>query len=164
MSYSYEADIARAFGEFYAKDLLFRDLKSVRWCFTDRTALAEAELEYEERTDPAIYVAFPIPGDLRIGDRYLGADNAAYLTWTTTPWTIPSNLAIAVHPEESYAWVQVGDRYYVVAERLLPRVAQEVGWPDPKVIATMPGALLAAPKARYRHPLPREERAALSPE
>ncbi len=68
MSFPYEADIARAFGEFYAKDLLFRDLKSVRWCFTDRTALAEAELEYEERTDPAIYVAFPIPGDLSIRD------------------------------------------------------------------------------------------------
>ena len=59
MSFPYEADIARAFGEFYAKDLLFRDLKSVRWCFTDRTALAEAELEYEQKEDPAITVAFP---------------------------------------------------------------------------------------------------------
>jgi isoleucyl-tRNA synthetase len=165
MSFPYEADIARAFGEFYSKDLLFRDLKSVRWCFTDRTALAEAELEYEERADPAIYVAFPIPGDLYIRDHYLGADNAAYLIWTTTPWTIPSNLAIAVHPEESYAWVQVGGRYYVVAERLLPRVAKEVGWTDWTVIATGPGVLLANPlSGRYRHPLPAEQRAKLSPE
>ena len=61
---------------FYAKDLVYQALKSVRWCFTDRTALAEAELEYEERTDPAIYVAFPIPGDLAIRDRSLGPDEA----------------------------------------------------------------------------------------
>ena len=59
MSYSYEAEIARAFGGFYGKGLVYQALKSVRWCFTDRTALAEAELEYEERADPAIHVAFP---------------------------------------------------------------------------------------------------------
>ena len=59
MDFAYEAEIARAFGGFYGKNLVYQALKSVRWCFTDRTALAEAELEYEERADPAIYVAFP---------------------------------------------------------------------------------------------------------
>ena len=62
MSFAYEAEIARAFGEFYEKDLVYRALKSVRWCFTDQTALAEAELEYEEREDPAIFVGFPLAG------------------------------------------------------------------------------------------------------
>jgi len=162
MSLGYEAEIARALGGFYEKDLLFRDLKSVRWCFTDRTALAEAELEYESREDPAIYVAFPIPGDVWIKDRYLGADKAFFLIWTTTPWTIPSNVAIAVHPEESYAWVQVGDRFYVLAERLVERVAKDIGWETWTVAGTVPGSFLVG--QRYTHPLPPAMRGELTPE
>ncbi|HEY6146653.1 MAG TPA: class I tRNA ligase family protein, partial [Thermoanaerobaculia bacterium] len=162
MSLGYEAEIARALGGFYEKDLLFRDLKSVRWCFTDRTALAEAELEYESREDPAIYVAFPIPGDVWIQDRHLGADNAFFLIWTTTPWTIPSNVAIAVHPEESYAWVQVGDRFYVLAERLIERVAKEVGWDAWTVVGRAPGSFLVG--QRYTHPLLPQMRGELTPE
>src|SRR5262245_29980271 len=157
MSFSYEADIARAFGEFYSKDLLFRDLKSVRWCFTDRTALAEAELEYEERADPAIYVAFPT--ELVLGNRRA---DAAFLIWTTTPWTIPSNLAIAVHPEESYVAVEAGGRVFVVAERRLEAVAKDAGWTDRKVLQRIPGTSLAG--ARYRHPLPPASRGELSAE
>src|SRR5262249_28304920 len=120
MDFSYEADIARAFGEFYAKDLLFRDLKSVRWCFTDRTALAEAELEYEEREDPAIMVAFPVETAPFL--------NTSLLIWTTTPWTIPSNLAIAVHPDETYVRIEADGNRYVVAERLAESVAKAAGW------------------------------------
>ena len=133
MSLGYEAEIAQALGGFYEKDLLFRDLKSVRWCFTDRTALAEAELEYESREDPAIYVAFPIAEQITVAgsDVVLRPDNAAYLIWTTTPWTIPSNVAIAVHPDEEYAWVHVGEKYFLVADRLVDRVAKEVGWKGP---------------------------------
>ncbi|MGE5414389.1 MAG: isoleucine--tRNA ligase [Syntrophomonadaceae bacterium] len=157
MQFPYEADIARAFGEFYAKDLLFRDLKSVRWCFTDRTALAEAELEYEERADPAITVAFPT--ELFLGDRRV---DAALLIWTTTPWTIPSNLAIAVHPEEPYVAVEAGGRVFVVAERRIEAVAKDAGWSDWKVLQRVPGAALAG--TLYRHPLPPESRGELSPE
>jgi isoleucyl-tRNA synthetase len=157
MSFPYEADIARAFGEFYARDLLFRDLKSVRWCFTDRTALAEAELEYEEREDPAIYVAFPT--ELFLGERRV---DAGFLIWTTTPWTIPSNLAIAVHPDETYAAVEADGRVFVVAERRLEAVAKDVGWTDWKVLQHVPGASLA--NALYSHPLPPASRGDLSPE
>ncbi|HTR02710.1 MAG TPA: isoleucine--tRNA ligase [Thermoanaerobaculia bacterium] len=157
MSFPYEADIARAFGEFYAKDLLFRDLKSVRWCFTDRTALAEAELEYEERTDPAIYVAFPT--ELFLGERRV---DAAFLIWTTTPWTIPSNLAIAVHPDETYAAIETGGRVFVVAERRLEAVAKDAGWTDWKVLQRVPGASLAG--ALYGHPLTAASRGELSSE
>ena len=158
MSYGYEATIARAFGEFYGKDLLFRDLKSVRWCFTDRTALAEAELEYEEREDPAITVAFP--ADVEVdGQRYA---DVGLLVWTTTPWTVPANLAIAVHPEENYLVVETGGRRYVVAERLAASVAKSAGWTDVRTLATLRGEKLAGTK--YRHPLPAESRGELSPE
>ncbi|HEX4439210.1 MAG TPA: class I tRNA ligase family protein, partial [Thermoanaerobaculia bacterium] len=164
MSYGYEATIARAFGGFYAKDLLFRDLKSVRWCFTDRTALAEAELEYEEREDPAIYVAFPIveSGDVFIRDHYLSQKGLWALIWTTTPWTIPSNLAIAVHPDEYYQLVAAGNRLYIVAERLSAAVAKSVGWQKWNVHGRAKGSALDG--IRYRHPLPAESRGELAPE
>ena len=157
MSFPYEADIARAFGEFYEKDLLFRDLKSVRWCFTDRTALAEAELEYEERADPAITVAFPT--ELSLGERRV---DAALLIWTTTPWTIPSNVAIAAHPEETYVAVDAGGRVFVLAERRLESVAKDAGWSEWKVLHRWPGATLAG--WLYGHPLPEPSRGELAPE
>ena len=157
MAYPYEAEIARAFGGFYGKNLVYQALKSVRWCFTDRTALAEAELEYEERQDPAIYVAFPT--EIWISDR---AEPAAFLIWTTTPWTIPSNLAIAVHPDELYAWVRAGDRYYCVADRLVPRVAGELGWKDWERGPLVPGRSLEG--TVYAHPLPAESRGELTAE
>src|SRR5262252_3909072 len=108
MSFPYEAEIAWAFGEFYKKGLVFQDLKSVRWCFTDRTALAEAELEYEESEDPAIYVTFAFEDSRAVLDRFGSlpsgkrAEPVFAVIWTTTPWTIPSNLAIAVHPDTDY--------------------------------------------------------------
>ena len=131
MNFDYEAEIALAFGGFYERNLVYQALKSVRWCFTDRTALAEAELEYEERTDPAIFVAFPaeIPG----------RGNADLLIWTTTPWTIPSNVAIAVHPGETYAMLEVEGRRFVVAEKLAADVAKAAGWAAWTSEATFPG-------------------------
>jgi isoleucyl-tRNA synthetase len=158
MSYPYEAEIARAFGGFYGKNLVYQALKSVRWCFTDRTALAEAELEYEERSDPAIYVAFPT--EVRPGDRLV--QNAALLIWTTTPWTIPSNVAIAVHPEEDYTWVEADGRHYLVAERLVDRVANEVGWKDWHRGPSLPGRSLVG--TVYGHPLPPASRGELTAE
>src|SRR5215813_14132279 len=121
MSLSYEAEIARAFGEFYKLGLVFQDLKSVRWCFTDRTALAEAELEYESTEDPAITVAFPFEDSHAVLARFRNVPAAKRETpvsaviWTTTPWTIPSNLAIAVHPETDYTLLEHGGRLYLVA-------------------------------------------------
>jgi isoleucyl-tRNA synthetase len=156
MSPAYEACIALAFGGFYRRNLVYQALKSVRWCFTDRTALAEAELEYEERADPAITVAFPLLDSSRVG----GGDLSA-LIWTTTPWTIPSNLAIAVHPEETYAVVEAGGRGYIVAEKLAEAVARAAGWKDWRVARKVPGRELAG--LRYRHPLPAECRGEITP-
>ena len=159
MDFAYEAEIARAFGGFYGRNLVYQALKSVRWCFTDRTALAEAELEYEERADPAIYVAFPT--EAWVGGASLA--NAAFLIWTTTPWTIPSNLAIAVHPEETYSWIDAGNgSHYLVAERLAERVAAALGWSNWKRVSSVPGASLAG--AVYAHPLHAECRGELTAE
>jgi isoleucyl-tRNA synthetase len=171
MSLSYEAEIARAFGECYKKELVFRDLKSVRWCFTDQTALAEAELEYIDREDPAITVAFPFVdrgrvlaafGNPRLLAPYDRADIFAAI-WTTTPWTIPANVAIAVHPKESYVLWGVGDRFLIVAESLLPSLAKALGDPpNTTVVAQAPGAALVG--LAYRHPLSPQMRGALEPE
>ena len=170
MSFDYEADTAWAFGQFYKEDLVFRDLKSVRWCFTDQTALAEAELEYEEQEDTAITVAMPTDDrgkldrafDPRDRPERLRDIEAFLLVWTTTPWTIPSNLAIAVHPEEDYLLVAAGDRLYVVAEKMAPSVVQTVGWQEWSAVGRAKGSALVG--LRYRHPLPREMRGELTPE
>jgi isoleucyl-tRNA synthetase len=170
MSPAYEASIARAFGEFYKKNLVFRDLKSVRWCFTDQTALAEAELEYVEREDPAIYVALPFVdrdavlrafGNPALAPPYDGADISA-LVWTTTPWTIPSNLAIAVHPKQSYVLWSAGDRLLVVAKPLLSALTAALEAGPATMLAEVSGAELEG--LRYRHPLPPEMRGALTQE
>jgi isoleucyl-tRNA synthetase len=124
MAPSYEARIAEAFGGFYGKNLVYQALKSVRWCFTDRTALAEAELEYEERQDPAIWVKFPLTEGSQ------GRPSFA-VAWTTTPWTVPSNVAIAVHPDETYVMLAADDgSEYLVAERLAEDVARAAGWKE----------------------------------
>ncbi|HEY1433986.1 MAG TPA: class I tRNA ligase family protein, partial [Thermoanaerobaculia bacterium] len=170
MSYPFEAEIARAFGGFYGKHLVYQALKSVRWCFTDRTALAEAELEYEERADPAVYVAFPTEDRPKLDaafdprDRPENArDLPAYLLiWTTTPWTIPSNVAIAVHPDETYLLVAAGNRFWIVAQKLLTTVANAAGWLKLSVHGQTLGKNLAG--LRYRHPLPPESRGELTPE
>ncbi|HZI66195.1 MAG TPA: class I tRNA ligase family protein, partial [Thermoanaerobaculia bacterium] len=173
MSPSYEAEIARAFGEFYRKNLVYQALKSVRWCFTDQTALAEAELEYTERTDPAIYVGFPVSDP----DQVYAVFQPRALTdlprprepelliWTTTPWTIPSNLAIAVHPDEIYLLVSDPDgRLFVVAEKLKAHVAAESSETprDLTELARTSGRNLVG--LRYRHPLTSEMRGELTSE
>jgi isoleucyl-tRNA synthetase len=169
MSVSYEAETARAFGEFYKKGLVFQDLKSVRWCFTDQTALAEAELEYGEREDPAITVAFPFVEPERLAAIFhpdgLGEEalrTVRALAWTTTPWTIPSNVAIAVHPDERYVLAtDEKNRAFVLAEKLSGPVAAASGL-NLRVRGTAMGRDLVG--LRYCHPLPASMRGALTPE
>ncbi len=167
MSRDYEAEIARAFGQFYSKGLVYQALKSVRWCFADQTALAEAELEYEKRSDPAIDVAFELePGAAsrfaRDGVPVETSSPVFALIWTTTPWTIPSNIAIAAHPDETYLLLSAGGRLTVVAEKLAEDVARRAAWGDVTILGTAKGSDLDG--LRYRHPLPREMRGELTPE
>jgi isoleucyl-tRNA synthetase len=155
MSPQYEAVIAGAFVDFLDRGYVYKGLKTVNWCMHDRTALAEAEIEYEDHTSPSIWVRFALTSDPSAIDPALAGRNVYGLIWTTTPWTIPANVAIAYHPKFEYAAVEVGDAVYIVAVELLNVTAEKLGWvtseaPNLKAIAAFPGAKLEG--AIFRHP------------
>jgi len=152
MSPRYEADIAVALGKVVEQGLLYRERKSIRWCWHCRTALAEAELEYQPRKDPEIWVAFPAedPAATRSAFGAKGRGPVSFSIWTTTPWTIPSNLAIAVHPDHEYVLFRT-DKGDLVAGRLAAAVLKNTGLPGERVGEIVPGAALVG--MRYRHPL-----------
>jgi isoleucyl-tRNA synthetase len=156
MNPRYQADIARSLGKFVERGLVYKGKKPVHWCIHCRTALAEAEVEYEDHSSPSIYVEFPLnphaAGDLAARVPALGGrSNISALIWTTTPWTIPSNLAIAFHPEFDYAAYDVDGHTVIVAEGLAERVGQAVGRSFDRKVATMKGEQLEG--IRFRHPL-----------
>jgi isoleucyl-tRNA synthetase len=155
MNPRYQADIARALGKFVERGLVYKGKKPVHWCIHCRTALAEAEVEYEDHSSPSIYVEFPLDprsaGDLAARVPALAGLDVSVLIWTTTPWTIPSNLAIAFHPEFDYAAYAVDGKAVIVAEGLAGQVASAVGRPLTQPVARMKGAALDA--IRFRHPL-----------
>src|SRR6266852_4121757 len=155
MNFKYQAAIARAFGRFVAQGLVYKGKKPVHWCIHCRTALAEAEVEYKDHTSPSIYVEFPLAeasaGDLAARVPALKGRKVSVLIWTTTPWTIPSNLAVAFHPEFDYAAFDVDGRAVILAEGLANTVGKVVGRAFDKPIARMKGAELEG--VRFRHPL-----------
>ena len=117
MSFQYEASIVREFGKFVEKGYVYKGKKPVHWCPSCLTALAEAEVEYADKESPSIYVKFRILDDdlSRIG---LDGKNAFFIIWTTTPWTLPANLALAVNPEIEYWAIEVGDSVYIISRNL----------------------------------------------
>jgi len=155
MDYRYQAAIARTFGRFVERGLVYKGKKPVHWCIHCRTALAEAEVEYEPHTSPSIYVEFPLAPEsaAELGSRVpaLSGRDVSVLIWTTTPWTIPSNLAVAFHPEFDYAAYDIDGRAVIVAEQLAAKVAQETGRPFDRIVARMKGEHLEY--IRFRHPL-----------
>ena len=155
MNYDYQAAIVRALGRFVEQGLVYKGKKPVHWCIHCRTALAEAEVEYEQHVSPSIFVEFPLdPADAAsAAGRLPGLGNRplSVLIWTTTPWTIPSNLAIAFHPEYVYGAYEVDDRLVLVAEDLASDVAAQTGRPLGASVARVKGAALDG--LRFRHPL-----------
>ena len=155
MNPRYQADIARALGKFVERNLVYKGKKPVHWCIHCRTALAEAEVEYEDHSSPSIYVEFPLASssaaDLAARAPSLTGRDVSVLIWTTTPWTIPSNLAIAFHPEYDYGAYDVGGRAIIVAEQLAESVSKIVGRPFGVPIARLKGAELEG--INFRHPL-----------
>jgi isoleucyl-tRNA synthetase len=155
MNPRYQADIARALGKFVERGLVYKGKKPVHWCIHCRTALAEAEVEYEDHASPSIYVEFPLSpasaSELAARVPALASRTVSVLIWTTTPWTIPSNLAIAFHPEFDYAAYEVDGRAVILAAGLAEQVSAAVGRPFTRVIAPMKGAQLEG--IRFRHPL-----------
>ena len=155
MGFKYQAAIARALGSFVEQGLVYKGKKPVHWCIHCRTALAEAEVEYEDHTSPSIYVEFPLAAESadELASRIpeLAGRGVSVLIWTTTPWTIPSNLAIAFHPEFDYAAYDVDGRAVIVAEALAPSVAQVAGRSFAEPIVRMKGVVLE--HIRFQHPL-----------
>lgn len=163
MNPEYEADILRLLSAFFASGNVYKGKRPVHWCLHCQTALAEAEIEYKEKKSPSIYVKFPLISDLSAEFPALKGKKVSIIIWTTTPWTLPANLAIAFHPEYEYVAAQVGqgDEVYIVARRLLPVVAQQLGLENYQELAVFPGRRLEGLKAR--HPfLERESRLVLA--
>jgi isoleucyl-tRNA synthetase len=152
MSADYEAVIAQAFVDSLHSGYIYKGLKPVHWCIKDRTALAEAEVEYENHSSPAIYVRFKLAGDPALIDPALAGRQVSVLIWTTTPWTIPSNLGISFHPKFEYVAVDTPEGATIVAEGLLPQVSAALGWENAaaKILARFPGAQLD--RVVFRHP------------
>ena len=130
MDPEYEADILRTFAYFVESGLVYRSKKPVYWSIPCKTALAEAEVEYHNHTSPSIWVGFPVNEASR--KKHQLPENTQIVIWTTTPWTIPSNLAIALHPRLEYRHVHSGDQVYVVAEELAEDFISQVGLESPE--------------------------------
>ncbi|HEX9637163.1 MAG TPA: isoleucine--tRNA ligase [Acidobacteriota bacterium] len=148
----YEAEIVRAFRDLVQGGYIYRGLRSIQWCGTCKTALADAEVEYYPHTSPSITVAFPVAPDdpvlARTAKGYSGA--AEVLIWTTTPWTLPANLAIAVHPEHDYVWAELAPgRLSLVAAERLAAVAELLGGSNPRVHARIKGRELEGLQATH---------------
>jgi len=156
MNYGYQATIVRALGRFVEQGLVYKGKKPVHWCIHCRTALAEAEVEYEDHTSPSIYVEFALhpesAGDLAARVPALAGRQVSVLIWTTTPWTIPSNLAVAFHPHYSYGAYEMDGRTVVVAVDLAGTVAKALGLGELGMpVAVAPGTAFEG--LRFRHPL-----------
>jgi len=151
MDYEYEAIIVREFGKFALGGGLYKSLKPVYWCASCKTALAEAEIEYHDHTSPSIYVKFELIGPPEDVDPALAGQKVFFVIWTTTPWTIPANLAIALNPEFGYVAVKVGEEVYILAKGLLVEAMLNFGFSDYEVLAELDPNRLEGLKTR--HPL-----------
>ena len=152
MSADYEASIAREFGKFVKASSLYKGKKPIYWCASCRTALAEAEVEYKDHKSPSIYVKFRLADDADLRKSCKLHDEPIYLViWTTTPWTIPANLAIALNPDLPYVAAKVDDEVWIVAEGLLDGVMTAVGKSYSTIVGKPTSKSLEHKRAR--HPL-----------
>ncbi|MDR2141090.1 MAG: isoleucine--tRNA ligase [Deltaproteobacteria bacterium] len=151
MSYEYEAITARELGQTALDGRLYRSLKPVLWCGQCRTALAEAEVEYQDIASDSIFVAFPLISDPSSLSPKLAGRQVELVIWTTTPWTIPANLAVAFNPALAYSAYEVSGRVLVLAKELAPNLWKKMGDQSAAEITEIPTAALLGLKTR--HPL-----------
>lgn len=149
MNYQYEAITARELAAFAENGGLFKGKKPVHWCSSCVTALAEAEVEYADHRSPSIYVKFPLKDDISGTVPALAGKKVSVVIWTTTPWTLPANLAISLHPEFDYAALDTGSEVLIVAAGLLDTFRKGTGV-EGEVIATFKAGVLE--KKNCRHP------------
>jgi isoleucyl-tRNA synthetase len=136
----YEADELRLFADIVEQGFVYRGKKPVYWCIPCRTALAEAEVEYHDHVSQSIYVKFPL----------VGHPGTSIVIWTTTPWTLPANLAVAYNSTFSYSLVRVGNEEFIVSALLLPTVAEKCGWHGYEIVRSLDGGHLS--QIEYQHP------------
>jgi len=138
MAHGFEAEILESFGALAKQGFVERRLRSIHWCPTDRTALALAEIEYQDDPAPSLIARFPLQRDPNgVFARHAGLEA---LAWTTTPWTLPANLGLMADPGAEYVVVRVGERRFMLAAARLAAVAETAGWKEHAVEARMKGA------------------------
>ena len=136
----YEADELRLFADIVEKGFVYRGKKPVYWSIPCRTALAEAEVEYADHVSQSVFVKFPV----------VGRPGVNIVIWTTTPWTLPANLAVAYNSTFSYSLVQVGEEQFIVSAMLLSAIAEKCGWQDYQIVRSLDGEHLKS--LEYQHP------------
>ncbi len=150
MTPQFEGKVAEVFFSFFEKGLVYKGLKPVYWCIHDRTALAEAEVEYENHTSPSIWVKYALTSAPENIDPALAGKNVATIIWTTTPWTLPASMAVAFHPDEEYVALQKDGSVYIVAEKLAEETAKRCDLSGATEVARFPGRKLE--HATFTHP------------
>ncbi len=143
MNYGYESAIVGELSKIMRNGYVYKGKKPVYWCAHDATALAEAEVEYENHVSPSVYVRFRVKDDKGKLPAVLKDKNVYFVIWTTTPWTLPANLAITVHPDLEYVGFSVGENIYIVAQPLLAGLKENIdGWKQGEVAAAFQGHTL----------------------
>ncbi len=151
MNFEYEALTAELFLKFLEQGYVYRGLKPVYWCISDKTALAEAEVEYEDHRSRSIYVRYQFLGDPAKIDPALAGKKLWAIIWTTTPWTLPASMAVAFHPEFDYVVAgDGGEDAYIVESRRLEPVLAETGLSAPQILTHIPGARME--RREMQHP------------
>jgi len=150
MSPEYESVIARVFFDFWENGFVYKGLRPVYWCIVDRTALAEAEVEYEQHTSPSVWVKYALTSKPQVIDPELAGKRVNTIIWTTTPWTLPASMAVAFHPDYEYVVLEDAGEVYIVAEGLLEATREHTGLKDAAVIARFPGRKLEG--TTFQHP------------
>jgi len=150
MTPQYESVVLSTFFSFYQNGFVYKGLRAVYWCMHDETALAEAEVEYENHTSHTVYVKYRLLDDPSQIDAALAGKKVSTIIWTTTPWTLPASMAVAFHPDEEYVGLESGGEVYIVASKLANEVAAKCNLADPKPLAHFPGRKLE--RLNFQHP------------
>ena len=150
MTPQYESVVLSTFFSFYENGFVYKGLRAVYWCMHDETALAEAEVEYENHTSSTVWVKYRLLDDPGRIDPALAGKKVSTIIWTTTPWTLPASMAVAFHPDEEYVALASGGEVYIVASKLAQEVSSKCNLADPKPLAHFPGRKLE--RLNFQHP------------
>ena len=150
MNPQYESVVLSTFFSFYENGFVYKGLRAVYWCMCDETALAEAEVEYENHTSPTVWVKYALLDDPAKIDAALAGKKVSTIIWTTTPWTLPASMAVAFHPEEEYVALESGGEVYIVASKLAKDVAEKCNLSNPHELAHFPGRKME--RLNFQHP------------